>query len=206
MRVEVLQRRKLQLRPWHGPPHFTGQQTSQYLITSTCYEHAPIIGTSMERMDDFAAQLYQSFESLHAVIHAWCVLPNHYHVLTTTPDLPLLVTQLGKLHGRMSFAWNGEDTSRGRICWHRVADRAMRSESHFWTTVNYIHHNPVKHGHASKWTEWPWSSAMITFAPKAEKQPPASGKPIQFSTTAQNGTTESEYCSTGFSRSGRTST
>jgi putative transposase len=159
MRDEVLRRRKLLNRPWHGPPHFTGQQTSQYLITGTCYEHAPIIGTSIERLDDFTAQLQQTIESAHSVIHAWCVLPNHYHVLATTPDLPVLIASLGKLHGRMSFAWNGEDNARGRICWHRTTDRAMRSEAHFWTTVNYVHHNPVKHGHVSKWTDWPWSSA-----------------------------------------------
>ena len=159
MREKVLAHRKLLNRPWHGPPHFTGQQTSQYLITGTCYEHSLIIGASIERMDDFVRQIQQTFEILGAVIHAWCVLPNHYHVLTTTPNLPALITHLGKLHGRMSFTWNGEDDTRGRTCWHRTTDRAMRSESHFWTTVNYIHHNAVKHGHASKWTDWPWSSA-----------------------------------------------
>ena len=159
MREAVLERRKLLNRPWHGPPHFTGQQTSQYLITGTCYEHAPIIGASIERMDDFVKQLQHAFEELGAVVHAWCVLPNHYHVLATTPELPALITHLGKLHGRMSFTWNGEDDTRGRTCWHCLTDRAMRSEAHFWTTVNYIHHNAVKHGHASKWTEWPWSSA-----------------------------------------------
>ncbi len=158
MREEVLERRKLLNRPWHGPPHFSGQQTSQYLITGTCYEHEPIIGASIERMDDFVKQVQHAFESTNAVIHAWSVLPNHYHVLATTADLVPLITCLGKLHGRLSFAWNGEDKSRGRICWHRTTDRAMRSEAHFWTTVNYIHHNAVKHGHASKWTEWPWSS------------------------------------------------
>ncbi len=159
MREEVLERRRLLNRPWHGPPHFTGQQTSQYLITGACYEHAPIIGSSIERMDDFVKQMQLTFESSYAIIHAWCVLPNHYHVLATTPDLPVLITNLGKLHGRMSFAWNSEDKTRGRTCWHRVMDRAMRSESHVWTTVNYVHHNPVKHGHTSKWTDWPWSSA-----------------------------------------------
>jgi putative transposase len=159
MRDEVLRRRKLLSRPWHGPPHFTGQQTSQYLITGTCYEHAPIIGSSMERMDDFVKQMQHACEELGAVVHAWCVLPNHYHLLATTPDLLVLIASLGKLHGRMSFAWNGEEDARGRVCWHRVTDRAMRSEAHFWTTVNYVHHNPVKHGHASKWTDWPWSSA-----------------------------------------------
>lgn len=34
----------------------------------------------------------------------------------------------------------------------------MRSEAHYYTTLNYIHNNPVKHGYASKWTDWPFSS------------------------------------------------
>jgi len=50
------------------------------------------------------------------VVHAWCVLPNHYHVLSTIPDLPKLIAQVGKLHGSTSFAWNGEDGERGRQC------------------------------------------------------------------------------------------
>ncbi|MEZ5386200.1 MAG: hypothetical protein R3F13_11860 [Prosthecobacter sp.] len=159
MRDEVLAHRKLLQRPWHGPPHFTGQQTSQYLITGTCYEHAPILGATHQRMDEFASLLWQAFEDATAIIHAWCLLPNHYHVLATIPDLPALVARLGKLHGSTSFTWNGEDNARGRQCWHRATDRAMRSEEHFWATVNYIHHNPVRHGYVSKWQDWPWSSA-----------------------------------------------
>jgi putative transposase len=159
MRDEVLARRKLLNRPWHGPPHFTGQQTSQYLITGTCYEHTPILGAAHERMDVFVPLLHQAFEEVHAIIHAWCVLPNHYHVLTTTSDLPALLARLGKLHGSTSFTWNGVDNARGRQCWHRASDRAMRSEAHVWATVNYVHHNPVKHGYVAKWTDWPWSSA-----------------------------------------------
>jgi putative transposase len=34
----------------------------------------------------------------------------------------------------------------------------MRSESHYYTTLNYIHDNPVKHGYVTKWTDWPCSS------------------------------------------------
>jgi putative transposase len=34
----------------------------------------------------------------------------------------------------------------------------MRSEAHFWATLNYVHHNAVKHGYVAKWTDWPWTS------------------------------------------------
>lgn len=34
----------------------------------------------------------------------------------------------------------------------------MRGERHYYTTLNYIHNNPVKHGHTEKWDDWPYSS------------------------------------------------
>ncbi len=159
MREQVLAHRQLHRRPWHGPPHFEGQQTDQYLITGACYEHACILGYSQQRLDDFVSLLHDAFLDQQAVIHAWCLLPNHYHVLATVVDLRELISRLGRLHGRTSRGWNVEENKLERQCWHRATDRAMRSESHVWATVNYIHHNPVKHGYATQWSEWPWSSA-----------------------------------------------
>jgi putative transposase len=28
-----------------------------------------------------------------------------------------------------------------------------------WAAMNYVHHNPVKHGYVKKWQDWPFSSA-----------------------------------------------
>ena len=35
----------------------------------------------------------------------------------------------------------------------------MRSDRHFFASLNYVHHNPVHHGYVEKWLDWPWSSA-----------------------------------------------
>ena len=35
----------------------------------------------------------------------------------------------------------------------------MKSERHFWVTLNYVHHNPIHHGYVERWQDWPWSSA-----------------------------------------------
>ena len=35
----------------------------------------------------------------------------------------------------------------------------MRSDRHFWASLNYVYHNPVHHGYVVRWTDWPWSSA-----------------------------------------------
>ena len=65
-----------------------------------------------------------------------------------TPDVKALLRELGLLHGRTAHARNGEEQARGRKVFFRAVERAMRSDRHYWATLNYVHHNPVRHG---KW-------------------------------------------------------
>ena len=151
----ILQYRKLLKRPWHRPPHFD-QGAIHYHLTGACFEHQPHIGHSPDRMAEFSILLLDALPEPPA---AWCVLPNHYHILVRCPDVKATVRTLGILHGATSFRWNGEENRRGRKIWHSVSDRGMQNANHFWSTVNYIHHNPVKHGYVDQWLNWPFSSA-----------------------------------------------
>jgi putative transposase len=110
-------------------------------------------------MDDFTRDLLTIIASDGCHAFAWCVLPNHYHALIETPDILGLLRSLGRLHGRASHTWNGQDDARGRKVFFRAVERAMRSDRHFWATLNYVHHNPVHHGYVERWTDWPRSSA-----------------------------------------------
>lgn len=156
---EALALRKSRHLPWHSPPHFDFEGTRQYLISAACYEHHSIIGTTAERMKECEASVLQVCEEFCSQIYAWCILPNHYHVLIKTNRIKELREALGKFHGRSSFQWNGEDNMRGRKVWHNCFERPMKSERHFLATLNYVHHNPVHHGYVDHWQDWPWSSA-----------------------------------------------
>jgi putative transposase len=145
--------------PWHGPPHYS-DESGLYLVTAACYEHRPVVGVSQQRMADFEAELLNDAREAADFIFAWVVLPNHYHVLMHAPDILGFLKSLGLLHGRTSFRWNGEDGSRGRTVWHRAAETAMKSERHFWATLNYVLHNPVRHRYVERWQDWPYSSAV----------------------------------------------
>src|SRR3954464_3381230 len=90
---------------------------------------------------------------------SWVVLPNHYHALISTREVLALLKAVGRLHGRTSFDWNAEENTRGRHVWHNAAETVIKSTGHFNATINYVHHNPVKHRYVKKWTDWPWSSA-----------------------------------------------
>jgi len=159
-RAEILDLRRRSQSPWHSPPHYSEEGTHFYHLTAACYEHQPIIGMSPDRMAMFESDLCKVLGLLNTKIVAWCVLPNHWHALIQTNALKETIKELGKLHGRISFRWNREDSSRGRTCWHRCSDRRIRSDAHRFAAQNYIHHNPVKHGYAERWEDWPFSSAM----------------------------------------------
>jgi putative transposase len=60
---------------------------------------------------------------------------------------------------RTSHAWNREEKTRGRKVFFRAVERAMRSDRHYWATLNHVHHNAVRHGYVERWIDWPWSSA-----------------------------------------------
>jgi putative transposase len=158
-RDELLVWRKDRGQPWHSPPHRPNFGHLRFLISAACYEHHHYIGDSLERMDAFSRDLIEVFTAHASQTFAWCVLPNHYHALVEAPNVKDLLRELGQLHGRTSHAWNGVDNTRGRKVFFRAVERAMRSDRHFWATLNYIHHNPVRHGYVERWTDWQWSSA-----------------------------------------------
>jgi putative transposase len=159
-RAEVLAARKVGHRPWHSPPHRFLPGTLQYIISAACYEHAPIIGQTAERMDALSDLLYSLVTEFSDHVFAWCVLPNHYHAVLQTAAIKELLHALALMHGRTSFTWNGEDRSRGRRVWCNDVEREMRSQRHLWASINYVHHNAVKHGYVERWQDWAWSSAM----------------------------------------------
>ncbi len=158
-RAELLAWRQVHGQPWHSPPHRPNFGHRCFHITAACYEHQPYIGHSPARMDTFARDLLTVFSTHARRTFAWCVLPNHYHALVEAPEVLDLLRELGRFHGRTSYAWNGAESTRGRKVFYRAVERAMRSDGHLWATLNYVHHNPVRHGYAARWTEWSWSSA-----------------------------------------------
>jgi len=143
-RAELLSWRKERGYPWHSPPHSPNFGRLRFLVSAACYEHRHHIGRSPERMDFFSRDLLGLLRIHASQTFAWCVLPNHYHILVDAPDIKLLLHELGLFHGRTSYLWNGEEKTRGRKVFFRAVDRAMRSDRHYWATINYVHHNPPR--------------------------------------------------------------
>lgn len=154
-----INKRKTQGWPLHSPPSFDSRG-GVYLFTGACYQHKPIIGVASERLGEFEEELLQHSEEITRVIHAWSVLKNHYHLVVSVESPSEFKQGIGLLHGRSSRKWNLEDATVGRKVWYRCMERRIKSEAHYYVTLNYVHHNAVKHGLCKTWQEWPYSSAM----------------------------------------------
>ena len=160
-RTEVLRVRKGRKQPWHAPPHWKYEGRVRFIVSAACYEHRPLIGHSSAPMSEFETALLEMCNGFGVLVFAWCILPNHYHILIETDDIVGFRLALGKVHGTTSYRWNGEEGKRGRKVWYRSFERPMRSDAHFWASVNYIHNNPVRHGYCDKWQDWSFSSAGL---------------------------------------------
>ena len=97
-------------------------------------------------------------------LHAWCIMPNHVHVLIEPLDDLVSIVQ-----GWKSFTsrWVLARNTELRLCvpgknfWMREYwDRYIRDETHYQKTVEYIHQNPVSAGLCATPQSWPWSSAF----------------------------------------------
>ncbi len=157
-REDELAWRRDHAHPWHSPTHKDAGEGA-YHISAACFEHRLIIGVSPARMREFADELLERVMSSVDAIEAWCVLPNHYHILVRAGGIKPLGEVIRRVHGWTSHRWNGEDACRGRKVWYNYLDRVIRGEAHYWASMNYIHHNPVHHGYAANWQDWPYSSA-----------------------------------------------
>jgi len=157
-REYVLRLRKTRRYPWHSPPHNPQGETKRFHVFVACYEHNPVIGLNADRLGTFESTLVDVVRA-ETELHAWAVLPNHYHLLVTSEDIHGLRAELGQLHGRSSFEWNGEENRRGRKVWFNAVEHGIKSDRHFQASMNYIHNNAVHHRYVGRWQDWPFASA-----------------------------------------------
>ena len=154
-KAEIVQYRLQQGYPPHSPPHPV-KNHSFYLITAACYKHKPRLNSS-QRRQELLNELFTVFIEEGISILAWVVLPNHYHLLTEKLEFKWLSQQLKLIHGRSAYQWNKEDKVQGNM-WCSYTDRAIRSERHYYATLNYIHYNAVKHNWVKSPYDWSESS------------------------------------------------
>ncbi len=98
-------------------------------------------------------------------IWAYCLMPNHVHLILTPQDEGGLSRVLGETHRRYSAIINGRHGWTGHLFQARFASVVM-DERHLLVAARYVSLNPVRAGLVSRAEDWPWSSVHAHLAGK----------------------------------------
>jgi putative transposase len=121
----------------------------------------------VDRIDDLRASVRLVKQRHPFEIVAWIVLPDHLHAIWTLPrDDADFSTRWALIKAGFSRRIErGEAIQRSRLAkgerglWQRrFWEHRIRDEIDLQRHIDYVHFNPVKHGHALRATDWPYSS------------------------------------------------
>lgn len=98
---------------------------------------------------------------------AWCLMPNHVHLILTPSTPDGLRAALADAHRRYSRRVNFAHGWTGYLFQGRFASYPM-DEAHLMTAIRYVELNPVKAGLTARAEDWRWSSARAHVAGKAD--------------------------------------
>jgi putative transposase len=98
---------------------------------------------------------------------AWCLMPNHVHLILKPPAADALRAALADAHRRYSRRINFAHGWKGYLFQGRFASYPM-DEPHLPTAVRYVELNPVKARLAARAEDWRWSSARAHVTGKSD--------------------------------------
>jgi putative transposase len=97
---------------------------------------------------------------------AVCILPDHVHAIWTLPeDDADFSTRWSLIKSGFSRGLDARPRSQSKLAkrekgvWQRrYWEHAIRNEADLERHIDYVHFNPVKHGHVTHVADWPHSS------------------------------------------------
>jgi putative transposase len=106
---------------------------------------------------EFLDILRQTHRRYRFEIHAYCLMPNHYHILVRTP-LANLSCGMRHLNGLYTRHYNKKYQKDGSLFRGRYKAILIDAENYLLQLSRYIHLNPVKAHLAEHPNKYPWSS------------------------------------------------
>lgn len=127
-----------------------------YHVTSRGNEQKDVFKSQKDR-EKFLSYLESATERYGAVIHAYCLLSNHYHILLETPAGNL--SQIMRhINGAYTIYFNIKRKRAGHLFQGRFKAILVEADEYATELSRYIHLNPVRAGIVARPEEYQWSS------------------------------------------------
>ena len=104
---------------------------------------------------------------LEVAIWAYCLMPNHIHLVAVPGEGTALARALAETHRRYAVLVNRRYGWRGHLWQERFWSFPL-DESHLRSVARYVLLNPVRAGLVERASEWPHSSARASLFGRAD--------------------------------------
>ena len=113
-----------------------------YHVTARGNERKAVFKSIRDRQK-FLEYLETATERYHAVIHSYCLMDNHYHLLLETPsgNLPQIMRHI---NGAYTTYFNSKRTRAGHLFQGRYKAILVEMDEYAKELSRYIHLNPVR--------------------------------------------------------------
>jgi putative transposase len=92
-------------------------------------------------------------------VWAYCLMPNHVHLLLVPQSAEALTPAVSETHRRYTTAVNRRQGWTGHLWQGRYGSEPIGNDAALFTVVRYIEQNPAGAGLVARPELWPWSSA-----------------------------------------------
>ena len=130
-----------------------------YFFTLVTFHRRTLFDTS-SRLDRLHSIIRQVQRVKPFDLVAFCLLPDHIHLLMTIPENDSNYSLRMREIKRLSTLWmTHEIEGNADPIWQdKYWEHTIRDEKDLKTHFDYIHYNPVKHGLTEAFDGWKWSS------------------------------------------------
>jgi len=106
----------------------------------------------------YVALMSESCDRWDVEVWAWCLMPNHVHLIVVPPSAEALRRAIGEAHRKYTTEVNEREGWRGCLWQGRFASFVM-DEAYTLAAARYVELNPVRAGLVARPEEYLWSSA-----------------------------------------------
>lgn len=99
-------------------------------------------------------------------VHAYCLMPNHFHILISHHDLNTISKVMHRLLTYYSMRFNSVYRRSGVLFGNRFGSVPILNYSHYMNLLKYIHYNPVRAKICELPSDYPWSSFVELISAK----------------------------------------
>jgi putative transposase len=134
------------------------------IVVPGCPHHVTARGNRREPIffedgdqDIYSDLLAEQMQKADVEVWAYCLMPNHVHLILCPRTQEGLARALGAAHRRWANFINARGRWRGHLFDGRFASVAM-DEGHLAAAIRYVALNPVRARLVAQAADWPWSS------------------------------------------------